>query len=76
MLEPALKRVQARYPHICRLVVADRVLLSQDNINTLAKVLVAGDLPLEFIPAVPGWRYAEFVDLLDPDDGASRPGHR
>ncbi len=66
-LEPTLKKVLARYPHIRRLVVvADRGLLSLDNIEALAQLHVAGDRPLEFILAVPGRRYGEFVDLLAP----------
>lgn len=66
-LEPTLKKVLARYPHIRRLVVvADRGLLSLDNIEALTKLQVAGDRPLEFILAVPGRRYAEFVELLQP----------
>jgi transposase len=66
-LEPTLKKVLTRYPHIRRLVVvADRGLLSLDNIEALTKLQVAGDRPLEFILAVPGRRYAEFVELLQP----------
>lgn len=66
-LEPTLKKVLTRYPHIKRLVVvADRGLLSLDNIEALAKLHVAGDRPLEFILAVPGRRYAEFVEVLEP----------
>jgi transposase len=66
-LEPTLKKVLARYPHIRRLVVvADRGLLSLDNIEALTKLKVAGDRPLEFILAVPGRRYAEFVEVLQP----------
>jgi len=66
-LEPTLKKVLSRYPHIRRLVVvADRGLLSLDNIEALSKLHVAGDRPLEFILAVPGRRYGEFVELLEP----------
>ena len=66
-LEPTLKKVLARYPHIRRLVVvADRGLLSLDNIEALSKLQVAGGQTLEFILAVPGRRYGEFVDLLQP----------
>jgi hypothetical protein len=66
-LQPTLKKVLARYPHIRRLVVvADRGLLSLDNIEALAKPHMVGDRPLEFILAVPGRRYGEFVDLLAP----------
>lgn len=65
-LEPALKKVLARYPHIRRLVVvADRGLLSLDNIQALSRLQAAGRA-LEFILAVPGRRYGEFVDLLKP----------
>ena len=66
-LEPTLKKVLARYPHIRRLVVvADRGLLSLDNIEALSKLHLAGDRALEFILAVPGRRYGEFVDILKP----------
>lgn len=66
-LEPTLKKVLARYPHIRRLVVvADRGLLSLDNIEALTRLQAGGQRPLEFILAVPGRRYAEFVDLLQP----------
>jgi len=84
-LEPTLKKVMARYPHIRRLVVvADRGLLSLDNIEALSKLRLgcaqaaksgqtaesaasdkAGQA-LEFILAVPGRRYGEFVDILKP----------
>lgn len=66
-LEPTLKKVLARYPHIRRLVVvADRGLLSLDNIDALSQLHVKGKRPLEFILAVPGRRYGEFVELLQP----------
>ncbi|MFY3385246.1 IS1634 family transposase [Paracidovorax sp. MALMAid1276] len=67
-LEPTLKKVLARYPHIKRLVVvADRGLLSLDNLEALSKLMLAGrQQALEFILAVPGRRYGEFVDLLAP----------
>ncbi len=48
------------------MVVADRGLLSLDNIEALSKLQVAGGRVLEFILAVPGRRYGEFVDLLQP----------
>lgn len=66
-LQPTLKKVLARYPHIRRLVVvADRGLLSLDNIEALSKLRLPGQRALEFILAVPGRRYGEFVDLLEP----------
>ncbi len=72
-LEPTLKKVLARYPHIRRLVVvADRGLLSLDNIEALTQLQVPGKAvdrrPLEFILAVPGRRYGQFVDLLPAMD--------
>jgi transposase len=66
-LEPTLRKVLSRYRHIKRLiVVADRGLLSVDNIEQLAGLKAAGGKPLEFILAVPGRRYGEFVELLQP----------
>jgi len=66
-LEPTLKKVLARYPHIRRLVVvADRGLLSLDNIEAIARLRLPDDRALEFILAVPGRRYGEFVELLKP----------
>ena len=66
-LQPTLHKVLASYPHIRRLVVvADRGLLSLDNLDALAKLQVGGGRALEFILAVPGRRYGEFVDLLAP----------
>jgi hypothetical protein len=48
-------------------VVADRGLLSLDNIDELGKITLpnsAGGQALEFILAVPGRRYGEFVEVL------------
>ncbi len=67
-LMPTLKKVLARFGHIKRLiVVADRGLLSLDNIDELGKITLpnsAGGQALEFILAVPGRRYSEFVEVL------------
>jgi len=69
-LKPTLERVLARYPHVKRLVVvADRGLLSLDNLEELGKLKLPGARALEFILAVPGRRYGEFVDLLAPLQG-------
>lgn len=66
-LKPTLVKVLERYPHIRRLiVVADRGLLSVDNIDELCRLKDSGGKPLEFILAVPGRRYGEFVELLQP----------
>jgi len=64
-LLPTLKTVLARFAQIKRLiVVADRGLLSLDNMDELSKVKLPGGQALEFILAVPGRRYAEFMDVL------------
>jgi transposase len=66
-LKPTLVKVLERFPHIRRLiVVADRGLLSADNIDELGQLKAASGKPLEFILAVPGRRYGEFVELLQP----------
>jgi transposase len=64
-LMPTLKKVLARFGHIKRLiVVADRGLLSLDNIDELGKITLPSGQALEFILAVPGRRYGEFVEVL------------
>ena len=74
-LLPTIKKVMARFPHLRRLVlVADRGLLSLDNLEALQAIHLSprpGQTPsqaqaLEFIIAVPGRRYGEFTDLLEP----------
>jgi len=64
-LIPTLEKVLARFAHIRRLiVVADRGLLSLDNIDELGKIKLPDGQALEFILAVPGRRYGEFADIL------------
>ena len=64
-LLPTLAKVLARYPHIRRLIVlADRGLLSLDNIEALARPSLPDAQPLVFILAVPGRRYGEFTEIL------------
>jgi transposase len=84
-LLPTIRTVLQRFAHIKRLiVVADRGLLSLDNLEELAQITLPraqasasppADTPpdapvdqpaqaLEFILAVPGRRYAEFIDVL------------
>ena len=66
-LKPTLERVLQRYPHVRRLVVvADRGLLSLDNLQMLSELKLPGERALEFILAVPGRRYCDFVELLAP----------
>ena len=64
-LLPTLKKVLARFAQIKRLiVVADRGLLSLDNVDELRKVMLPSGQALEFILAVPGRRYGEFEKTL------------
>lgn len=66
-LLPTLATVLERFPQVRRLVlVADRGLLSLDNLEALQAVRLASGAPLEFIIAVPGRRYHEFAELLGP----------
>jgi transposase len=66
-LLPTLKTVLERFPSIRRVVlVADRGLLSLDNLDALSEIRLDSGEPLEFVLAVPGRRYSEFVDLLRP----------
>jgi transposase len=74
-LLPILKKVMDRFPNLRRLVlVADRGLLSLDNLEALQAICLRPDKgldpskgqALEFIIAVPGRRYHEFADLLEP----------
>lgn len=63
-LVPTIEKVLARFPIRRVVLVADRGLLSLDNLEAIG-ALRAGDQPLEFILAVPARRYGEFDTLLD-----------
>ena len=64
-LLPTLTTLLARFPSVRRLIlVADRGLLSLDNLEALQAIQLGSGQPLEFIIAVPGRRYHDFVDLL------------
>lgn len=66
-LLPTLKTVLERFPSIRRVVmVADRGLLTLDNLDALSEIRLESGQPLEFVLAVPRRRYNEFVDLLHP----------
>jgi transposase len=74
-LLPILKKVMDWFPNLRRLIlVADRGLLSLDNLEALQAIRLRPDKgqeaskgqALEFIVAVPGRRYHEFADLLEP----------
>ncbi|MEF8728830.1 MAG: hypothetical protein V5B34_11535 [Accumulibacter sp.] len=60
-----IEKVLARYPIKRVVLVADRGLLSLDNLEAI-RALRVGDQPLEFILAVPARRYGDFDRLLTP----------
>ena len=64
-LVPTIEKVLARYPIKRVVLVADRGLLSLDNLEAI-RALRVGDQPLEFILAVPARRYGDFDSLLAP----------
>jgi hypothetical protein len=64
-LLPTVETVLHRFPAIRRLVlVADRGLLSLDNLESLRQVHLSSRKSVEFIIAVPGRRYHEFTERL------------
>ena len=65
-LKPILEKIVQRFPVKRVIAVADRGLLSTDNLAELQAIKLPGGGALEFILAVPGRRYGEFVDLLGP----------
>lgn len=65
-LMPVIENIVQRFPVKRIIVVADRGLLSIDNIEQLQTISLPGGAPLEFILAVPGRRYTDFVELLEP----------
>lgn len=62
-LVPTIRKVLARYPIRRVVLVADRGLLSLDNLEAIQGIEVNGR-PLEFILAVPARRYSDFDELL------------
>ena len=65
-LRGTLETVMKRFPIRRVIAVADRGLLSLDNLTELQTLTTPSGEPLEFILAVPGRRYAEFESLLTP----------
>lgn len=63
-LLPMIERTLKRYPIRRVVLTADRGLLSLDNLTQIAALKTAKGEPLEYILAVPGRRYGEFVDLI------------
>ena len=65
-LKPTLKKVLKRFAIKRIIVVADRGLLSTDNLEELQAMRLPCGAPLAFILAVPGRRYRDFKDILQP----------
>lgn len=63
-LKPVIEKIVARFPIKRIIAVADRGLLSTDNLADLQAITLPGGATLEFILAVPGRRYGDFVELL------------
>ena len=63
-LKGSLLKVLERFPIRRVIAVADRGLLSLDNLEELQKIVLPSGAPLEFILAVPGRRYGEFAEQL------------
>ena len=62
-LVPTIEKVLQRYPIQRVVLVADRGLLSLENLQSISEIKV-GEKPLEFILAVPARRYGDFEDIL------------
>ena len=65
-LKAVIQRIVKQFPVKRVIAVADRGLLSTDNLADLQTITLPGGGLLEFILAVPGRRYADFVELLEP----------
>ena len=65
-LKPVIEKIIKQFPVKRVIAVADRGLLSTDNLAELQAIQLPCGAALEFILAVPGRRYAEFDDLLSP----------
>ena len=65
-LQASLEKVMERFSVERVIALADRGLLSIDNLEALQAMRLPNGKPLEFILAVPGRRYAEFAELLAP----------
>lgn len=65
-LKCVIEKIGKRFPIKRIIAVADRGLLSTDNLADLQAIALPGGAMLEFILAVPGRRYGDFVDLLAP----------
>ena len=64
-LQGMLQKVLARFPVQRIILVADRGLLSLENIGELSELVDRGDRKLEFILAVPARRYADLTETFE-----------
>jgi transposase len=65
-LKGVIQKIVKQFPIKRIIAVADRGLLSTDNLTDLQTITLPGGGVLEFILAVPGRRYGDFVELLEP----------
>ena len=65
-IKAVIEKIVARFLIKRIIAVADRGLLSTENLADLQAILLPGGNKLEFILAVPGRRYGDFVELLEP----------
>ena len=65
-LKGVIQRIVQQFPIKRVIAVADRGLLSTDNLADLQTITLPGGGVLEFILAVPGRRYGDFVGILEP----------
>jgi transposase len=65
-IKGVIEKIVTRFSLKRVIAVADRGLLSTENLADLQGIVLPGGNKLEFILAVPGRRYGDFVDLLEP----------
>lgn len=65
-IKGVIEKIVTRFPIKRVIAVADRGLLSTENLADLQKIVLPGGNKLEFILAVPGRRYGDFVELMEP----------
>ena len=65
-IKGVIEKIVARFAIKRIIAVADRGLLSTENLADLQEIVLPGGNKLEFIRAAPGRRYGDFVDLLEP----------
>lgn len=65
-LLPTIRRIVARHAVSRVVLVADRGLLSLDNLQQLRQITLPSGKPLEFVLAVAAARYREFAQLVQP----------